>query len=179
METFDSFLRWARELIKDADSAAAFMEGFKLNLYHEEIYVYTPKGDMKTMPSGATPIDFAYSIHTEIGNQCIGAKVNGRIVRLNAELKSGDRVEIITSKNQCPKQDWLKMAVTHRAKLKIRSSQSMRRGACRLKRVVACGRKMLLGTKKLFSDNDIVSYARRYGVKDSCGFLQCSCQPAD
>jgi len=166
----DSFLRWARELIKDADSAAAFMEGFKLNLYHEEIYVFTPKGDMKTMPSGATPIDFAYSIHTEIGNQCIGAKVNGRIVRLNAELKSGDRVEIITSKNQCPKQDWLKMAVTHRAKLKIRSSINEER-RLQIEKGRGMWEKMLLGTKKLFSDNDIVSYARRYGVKTPADFF--------
>jgi len=122
------------------------MEGFKLNLYHEEIYVYTPKGDMKTMPSGATPIDFAYSIHTEIGNQCIGAKVNGRIVRLNAELKSGDRVEIITSKNQCPKQDWLKMAVTHRAKLKIRSSINEER-RLQIEKGRGMWEKMLLGQK--------------------------------
>ncbi|KAA6232107.1 bifunctional (p)ppGpp synthetase/guanosine-3',5'-bis(diphosphate) 3'-pyrophosphohydrolase [Chlorobium phaeovibrioides] len=166
----DSFLRWARELIKDADSAAAFMEGFKLNLYHDEIYVFTPKGDMKTMPSGATPIDFAYGIHTEIGNQCIGAKVNGRIVRLNAELKSGDRVEIITSKNQSPKQDWLKMVVTHRARLKIRSSINEER-RLQIEKGRGMWEKMVSGTKKLFSDNDIVRYARRYGVKTPADFF--------
>ncbi len=175
----DSFLRWARELIKDADSAAAFMEGFKLNLYHDEIYVFTPKGDMKTMPSGATPIDFAYGIHTEIGNQCIGAKVNGRIVRLNAELKSGDRVEIITSKNQSPKQDWLKMVVTHRARLKIRSSINEER-RLQIEKGRGMWEKNGVGNKKnFFSDNDIVRYARRYGVKTPADFFQRSGQPAD
>ncbi|MDT9546010.1 MAG: bifunctional (p)ppGpp synthetase/guanosine-3',5'-bis(diphosphate) 3'-pyrophosphohydrolase [Chlorobium phaeovibrioides] len=168
--SIDSFLRWARELIKDADSAAAFMEGFKLNLYHDEIYVFTPKGDMRTMPAGATPIDFAYGIHTEIGNQCIGAKVNGRIVRLNAELKSGDRVEIITSKNQSPKQDWLKMVVTHRARLKIRSSINEER-RLQIEKGRGMWEKMVSGTKKLFSDNDIVRYARRYGVKTPADFF--------
>ncbi|KZK74546.1 MAG: phosphohydrolase [Pelodictyon luteolum] len=168
--SIDSFLRWARELIKDADSAAAFMEGFKLNLYHDEIYVFTPKGDMKTMPAGATPIDFAYSIHTEIGNGCIGAKVNGRIVRLNAELKSGDRVEIITSKNQQPKADWLKLVVTHRAKLKIRSAINEER-RLQIEKGRGMWEKMLTGTKKLLSDNDIVRYARRYGVKTPADFF--------
>ncbi|TCD47566.1 bifunctional (p)ppGpp synthetase/guanosine-3',5'-bis(diphosphate) 3'-pyrophosphohydrolase [Chlorobium sp. N1] len=168
--SIDSFLRWARELIKDADSAAAFMEGFKLNLYHDEIYVFTPKGDMKTMPAGATPIDFAYAIHTEVGNGCIGAKVNGRIVRLNAELKSGDRVEIITSKNQQPRADWLKLVVTHRAKLKIRSAINEER-RLQIEKGRGMWEKMLSGTKKLLSDNDIVRYARRYGIKTPADFF--------
>lgn len=168
--SIDSFLRWARELIKDADSAAAFMEGFKLNLYHDEIYVFTPKGDMKTMPAGATPIDFAYAIHTEVGNGCIGAKVNGRIVRLNAELKSGDRVEIITSKNQHPRADWLKLVVTHRAKLKIRSAINEER-RLQIEKGRGMWEKMLSGTKKLLSDNDIVRYARRYGIKTPADFF--------
>ena len=166
----DSFLRWARELIKDADSAASFMEGFKLNLYKDEIYVFTPKGDMKTMPAGATPIDFAYAIHTEIGNGCIGAKVNGKIVRLNAQLKSGDRVEIITSKNQKPKSDWLKIVITQRAKLKIRSAINEER---RLQ--VEKGRgmwdKMVSGTKRLFSDSDIIQQVKKYGLKTPADFF--------
>jgi GTP diphosphokinase / guanosine-3',5'-bis(diphosphate) 3'-diphosphatase len=168
--TIDTFLRWARELINDADSAASFMEGFKLNLYHDEIYIFTPKGDMKTLPAGATPIDFAYAIHTEIGNGCIGAKVNGKIVRLNSELHSGDRVEIITSKNQKPKADWLKFVVTHRARLKIRSAINEER-----RQQIEKGRniwdKMLSGTKKLLSDNDIVRQARKYGIKTPADFF--------
>ncbi len=146
------------------------MEGFKLNLYHDEIYIFTPKGDMKTLPAGATPIDFAYAIHTEIGNGCIGAKVNGKIVRLNSELHSGDRVEIITSKNQKPKADWLKFVVTHRARLKIRSAINEER-----RQQIEKGRniwdKMLSGTKKLLSDNDIVRQARKYGIKTPADFF--------
>jgi len=166
----DSFLRWARELIKDADSAAAFMEGFKLNLYHDEIYIFTPKGDMKTLPAGATPIDFAYAIHTEVGNGCIGAKVNGKIVRLNAQLKSGDRVEIITSKNQKPKSDWLKIVVTQRAKLKIRSAINEER-RIQIEKGRGMWEKMLTGTKKLFSDNDIIRQVKRYGIKTPADFF--------
>ena len=168
--TIDTFLKWARDLIKDADSAASFMEGFKLNLYHDEIYIFTPKGDMKTLPAGATPIDFAYSIHTEIGNGCIGAKVNGKIVRLNSELRSGDRVEIITSKNQKPKADWLKSVVTHRARMKIRSAINEER-----RRQIEKGRnmweKMLSGTKKLLTENDIIKQVRKYGIKTPADFF--------
>jgi guanosine-3',5'-bis(diphosphate) 3'-pyrophosphohydrolase len=166
----DSFLRWARELIKDADSAASFMEGFKLNLYHEEIYVFTPKGDMKTMPAGATPIDFAYAIHTEIGNGCIGAKVNGKIVRLNAQLKSGDRVEIITSKNQKPKSDWLKVVVTQRAKLKIRSAINEER-RLQIEKGRGMWEKMISGTKRLFTDSDIIQHVKGYGLKTPADFF--------
>jgi GTP pyrophosphokinase len=168
--TIDAFLKWARELIKDADSAAAFMEGFKLNLYHDEIYVFTPKGDMKILPADATPIDFAYAIHTEIGNGCIGAKVNGKIVRLNAELKSGDRVEIITSKNQKPKADWLKIVVTHRAKLKIRSAINEERRQ-QIEKGRGIWEKMLSGTKKLLSENDIIRQVRKYGIKTPADFF--------
>ncbi|HWQ26238.1 MAG TPA: bifunctional (p)ppGpp synthetase/guanosine-3',5'-bis(diphosphate) 3'-pyrophosphohydrolase [Chlorobaculum sp.] len=160
----DSFLKWARELIKDADSAAAFMEGFKLNLYHDEIYVFTPKGHMKILPAGATPIDFAYAIHTEIGNGCIGAKVNGKIVRLNAELKSGDRIEVTTSKNQKPKADWLKIVVTHRAKLKIRSAINEER-RLQIEKGRGMWDKMLSGTKKLFTENDAIRSIRKAGIR--------------
>jgi len=168
--TIDSFLLWARELIKDADSAASFMEGFKLNLYHDEIYVFTPKGDMKTMPADATPIDFAYAIHSEIGNGCIGAKVNGRIVRLNAKLKSGDRVEIITSKNQKPKPDWLKFVVTHRARMKIRAAINEER-RMQIEKGRTIWDKLLSGGKRLFTDNDIIRQAKKYGIKTPADFF--------
>jgi GTP pyrophosphokinase len=168
--TIDYFLRWARELIKDADTAASFMEGFKLNLYHDEIYVFTPKGDMKTMPADATPIDFAYAIHSEIGNGCIGAKVNGRIVRLNAKLKSGDRVEIITSKNQKPKPDWLKFVVTHRARLKIRAAINEER-RMQIEKGRSMWDKLLSGGKKLFTENDIIRQAKKYGIKTPADFF--------
>ncbi len=96
------------------------MESFKLNLYQDEIYVFTPKGELKILPTGSTPIDFAYDIHSKVGDHCLAAKVTGRIVPLDTQLKSGDQVEIITSKNQTPNPDWEKFAVTHKAKSHIR-----------------------------------------------------------
>jgi guanosine-3',5'-bis(diphosphate) 3'-pyrophosphohydrolase len=96
------------------------METVRTDLFPDEVYVFTPKGDVKEFPLGATPIDFAYSIHTDVGNQCVGAKVNGRMVPLKYNLKNGDVLEIVTSKGHKPSKDWLKIAVTSSAKSKIR-----------------------------------------------------------
>ncbi|HXX62160.1 MAG TPA: TGS domain-containing protein, partial [Bacteroidota bacterium] len=100
--------------------AQQLMESFKLNLYQDEIYVFTPKGELKILPTGSTPVDFAYEIHSKVGDHCLAAKVNGRIVPLDTQLKSGDQVEILTSKNQTPNPDWEKFAITHKAKAHIR-----------------------------------------------------------
>jgi RelA/SpoT family (p)ppGpp synthetase len=118
----ESWITWVREIFeqKNEDTAGEFMESFKLNLYQDEIYVFTPKGDLKILPRNATPLDFAFEIHSNVGSHCIGAKVNGRIVPLNSLLRSGDQVEIITSKNQTPNADWEKFVVTHKAKAQIR-----------------------------------------------------------
>jgi GTP diphosphokinase / guanosine-3',5'-bis(diphosphate) 3'-diphosphatase len=97
------------------------MSNLKLALFTEEVYVFTPNGDVKAFPKGATPIDFAYSIHTDVGSQCIGAKVNRNIVPLRYELQNGDRVEIITQAGHHPSKDWLKYVVTTRAISKIRN----------------------------------------------------------
>ena len=91
-----------------------------MDLFPNEVYVFTPKGAVKQFPFGATPVDFAYSIHSDVGNHCVGARVNGKIVPLRYELRSGDTVEIITSPNQKPSKDWLKNVKTSRAKTKIR-----------------------------------------------------------
>ena len=96
------------------------MESFRLNLFQDEIYVFTPKGDLRILPKGATPVDFAFDIHSKVGFHCIGAKVNGKIVPLDTELKSGDQVVILTSKNQTPSVDWEKFAVTHKARSGVR-----------------------------------------------------------
>ena len=104
---------------KETTDAAEFMESLKGELIADEVYVFTPKGDVVSLPSGATPIDFAYHIHTEIGHRCIGAKVNDRIVPLDSELVSGDRVEIITGKNESPSRDWLAVVQSGRARNKI------------------------------------------------------------
>jgi GTP diphosphokinase / guanosine-3',5'-bis(diphosphate) 3'-diphosphatase len=119
----ESWVNWVREIFeqKSGDEAAKELkESFKLNLYQDEIYVFTPKGDLKILPKGATPIDFAFEIHSNVGQHTIGAKVNGRITPLNTILQSGDQVEILTSKKQTPNLDWEKIAITHKAKSHIR-----------------------------------------------------------
>ena len=118
----ESWVNWVREIFeqKNDDTPKELLESFKLNLYQDEIYVFTPKGDLKILPRDATPVDYAFEIHSNIGYHCIGAKVNGRIVPLNSLLRSGDQVEIITSKNQNPNPDWDKFVVSHKAKAHIR-----------------------------------------------------------
>jgi GTP pyrophosphokinase len=109
------------EELKDLDDPRELMETVRTDLFPDEVYVFTPKGEVKEFPQGATPIDFAYSIHTDVGHGCVGAKVNGRIVPLKYKLKNGDMVEILTSKGHKPSKDWLKIAATNSAKAKIRS----------------------------------------------------------
>jgi guanosine-3',5'-bis(diphosphate) 3'-pyrophosphohydrolase len=116
---------WLQRIVdwsSESTDPAEFLETLKLDLETDEVFVFTPKGDVITMPAGATPIDFAYTIHTEIGHRCIGARVNGRLVPLDSKLASGDSVEIFTSKVESagPSRDWLKVAATPRARAKIR-----------------------------------------------------------
>jgi GTP pyrophosphokinase len=114
---------WLREFIEwhqDLPDNRQFMDSVKLDLFHDVVYVFTPKGMVKEMPLGSTPVDFAYAIHTEIGDRCVGAKVNGKIVSLKHQLASGDTVEILTSSTQVPHKDWLKFVRTPRAKTKIK-----------------------------------------------------------
>jgi GTP pyrophosphokinase len=118
----DVWLNLLREAIENAESNAVdFVEDFKMNLYSKEIYIFTPKGDIKSLPKGATSLDFAFSIHSEIGIKTRGTRVNGKLVPLNYELKSGDQVEIITSQNQKPTVNWLDYVTTSRAKNKIKN----------------------------------------------------------
>ncbi len=114
-----SWLRRVLEMERDVDNYKEFLKSLKLDLFPEKIYVFTPKGDILTLPKGATALDFAYAIHTEVGHHCAGAKVDGRLVPLDYELKSGEKVEIITSPYQKPSKDWLRIVKTSRAKTKI------------------------------------------------------------
>jgi GTP pyrophosphokinase len=114
-------LREALEIQQDIKNPKEFMSNLKMALFPEDVYVFTPHGDVKTFPKGATPIDFAYSIHTDVGNQCIGAKVNRNIVPLRYQLQNGDQIEIITQSGHHPSKDWLKFVVTSRAISKIRN----------------------------------------------------------
>jgi guanosine-3',5'-bis(diphosphate) 3'-pyrophosphohydrolase len=119
----ENWIVWIREMFEQASEESTpkqLIESFKLNLYQDEIYVFTPKGDLKILPKGATPIDFAFDVHSNIGSHCIGAKVNSKIVPLDAKLSSGDQIEIITSKNQTPNISWEKFVVTNKAKSHIR-----------------------------------------------------------
>ena len=109
-------LRWA----EDIEDSREFLDVLKVDLYADQVYVYTPRGDVKWFPRGSTPLDFAYAVHTEVGNHCAGARINGRMVKLNYPLRSGDTIEVLQKNDQHPKKDWLQMAKTSRALSKIR-----------------------------------------------------------
>ena len=121
---YDAKLAWVRQLMdwqRDVADATEFVEGLKLDLFQDQVFVFTPKGDVKDLPAGSTPLDFAYRIHTDVGHSCIGAKVNNRLVPLDYKLKNGDIVEIVTTKAvHGPSRDWLKIVATSHAKEKIR-----------------------------------------------------------
>lgn len=117
----DDWIGKIREMLENPEeNALEFIDDFKLNLFAEEIYVFTPKGEMRTLPVGATALDFAFEIHTQVGEKCLGAKVNHKLVPLSHELKSGDQVEILTSVKQSPKEDWINFVITAKAKSKIK-----------------------------------------------------------
>ena len=137
---FDRWVSEIRDLLENPESSAIdFIDEFKLNLFADEIYVFTPRGDLKVLPKGATTLDFAFDIHTDIGLKCIGAKVNNRLMPLSHQLESGDQIEIITSSKQKPKDDWLKFVVTARSRNKIKASLNDER-----KRIAQDGKDMLM-----------------------------------
>ncbi len=115
--------KWVRQLLQwqgELDEPAEFLDTIKLDLFADDIYVFTPQGDLKALPRGSTPIDFAYDVHTDVGHACVGARVNGRIVPLRYQLRSGDTIEIILGKQKRPNKDWLQFVHTSRSKAKIR-----------------------------------------------------------
>ncbi len=119
----DDWLNNVREVLENKDSLPKeLMRDFKMELYDEEIFVFTPKGDLFKLPQNATVLDFAFAIHTKLGSKCVSAKINGKNVTIKHRLKSGDQVDIITSPNQSPKQDWLSFVVTSKARVKIKQS---------------------------------------------------------
>jgi len=164
-----SWLRQFVEWHQDLTDNRQFMDSVKLDLFHDVVYVFTPKGMVKEMPLGATPIDFAYAIHTEIGDHCVGAKVNGKIVPLKHQLASGDMVEILTSPTQVPHKDWLKFVRTPRAKTKIKHWLKIEEQ----KRSVEIGRRLLerefrrheLPPAQLFKSGRLLEVARESGFE--------------
>jgi GTP diphosphokinase / guanosine-3',5'-bis(diphosphate) 3'-diphosphatase len=121
-DRFDQAFTWLRQLMesqKEVQDPEEFLDSVRLDLFPDEVYVFTPKGDVKPLPEGATPIDFAYTVHTDVGNHCVGAKVNGKLVPLRYTLQQGDIVEIVTSPGQHPSRDWLKIVKSNRARAKV------------------------------------------------------------
>ncbi len=152
----EQWLNRLQEALESANgNAVDFVEEFKLNLYSKEIFVFTPKGELKSLPKGATPLDFAFSIHTEVGMKTRGAKVNGKLVPLNKTLHSGDQVEIMTSESAKPNQNWLDYATTARARAKIKSSLREEK-----KEIAQDGKEMLrrkLKSQKINLNEDVVN----------------------
>lgn len=162
---------WLRHLLEwqqEMKDAREFMETVKIDLFPEEVYVFTPRGDVKSFPRGATPIDFAYSIHTEIGHKCVGAKVNGRMVPLKYQLHNGDAVEILTHPNHLPSKDWVKLVKTSRARAKIKAWIK----AAEKERSISLGRELLereihkygLNPASLLKSAEITEIASRFSL---------------
>jgi len=173
-EELENWISWVREIFDRGDEEEPdqqLMESFKLNLYQDEIYVFTPRGELKILPRGSTPVDFAYSVHSNIGNHCLSAKVAGKIVPLNHVLRSGDQVEIITSKNQTPNADWDKYVVTHRAKSHIRRWLKEEH-----RRSVRSGRdlweKRTKKHKLSINDDEVIGFAHDFGADDMGEFYE-------
>jgi GTP pyrophosphokinase len=119
----DARFQWLRQLVdwqSDVSDPRQFLQSLKVDLYPDEVYTFTPKGEVFAFPRGATPVDFAYRVHSDIGNRCVGARVNGKLVALRTAIANGDIVEILTAPNQTPSRDWLSFVVTSRARHKIR-----------------------------------------------------------
>ncbi len=119
----ENWVNWIRDIFDTSgreDARKELLENFKLNLYQDEIYVFTPKGDLRRLPLNSTPVDFAFDIHSKVGYHCIGAKIDGKIVPLGTIMHSGNQVEIITSKNQHPNKNWIKFVKTHKARAAVR-----------------------------------------------------------
>jgi GTP pyrophosphokinase len=170
-------LNWIRQLVewqKEMTDPNEFLSSLKMDLYPDEVYTFTPKGKVVVVPADATPIDFAYTIHTEVGHTCVGAKVNGRMVQLRSKLRTGDIVEIVTQKDHKPSRDWLTFVKSPRARNKIKHwlNEDQRR------RAVEIGRKLLEREARKFkvpmsqiSDQDLGRIAGEYGVTTAADLL--------
>ncbi|MDD6209693.1 MAG: bifunctional (p)ppGpp synthetase/guanosine-3',5'-bis(diphosphate) 3'-pyrophosphohydrolase [Bacteroidales bacterium] len=150
----DKWLETIQEILENpSPNALDFLDTIKMNLFSAEIFVFTPKGDLKTLPQEATIVDFAYSLHTNIGNQCIGAKVNHRLVPLSYKLQSGDQVEVLTSRSQKPKEEWLSFVTTARARTKIELALKKQR-----KDYIKQGEKLLTEAMEKEGLNDVPGF---------------------
>jgi len=170
-------LNWIRQLVewqKEMTDPNEFLSSLKMDLYPDEVYTFTPKGKVVVVPADATPVDFAYTIHTEVGHTCVGAKVNGRMVPLRTKLRTGDIVEIVTQKDHKPSRDWLSFVKSPRARNKIKHWLNEDQRA----RAVEIGRKLLEREAKKFkvplsqiTDQDLGRIANEYGVATAADLL--------
>ena len=169
-ERDERYFQWMRQLLEwqqEVRDAHEFIQGLKLDLYPEEVYTFTPKGEVKVLPRGATPVYFAYAIHTDVGHRCVSARVNGKMVPLRSRLKNGDIVEIITQATHTPSRDWLSFVVTSRARNKIRHFVQ----AEEKKRSIELGRRIFekearrfgLNLKTLLESETMTKIAEEYG----------------
>ena len=170
-------LNWIRQLVewqKEMTDPNEFLSSLKMDLYPDEVYTFTPKGKVVVIPADGTPVDFAYTIHTEVGHTCVGAKVNSRMVPLRTKLRTGDIVEIVTQKDHKPSRDWLTFVKSPRARNKIKHwlNEDQRR------RAVEIGRKLLEREARKFKvpmsqidDQDLGRIANEYGVATAADLL--------
>ncbi len=171
-ENISEKFAWIQDLVENQENfrdPGEFLENVRIDLFQDEVYVFTPRGEIKTLANGATAVDFAYMIHSEVGNQCTGAKVNGQLVPLVYQLKTGDIVEIITSKNHHPSKDWLKFVKTVKARSKIRQWIKTQEK----ERSISLGREMLekafrkekLNFNMLAKTEELADVASHFGFK--------------
>ncbi|ACD96000.1 RelA/SpoT family protein [Trichlorobacter lovleyi] len=169
---------WLRQLLEwqqELQDSREFMDSVKVELFPEEVYVFTPKGDVKGFPKGSTPIDFAYAVHTDVGHRCVGAKVNGKLVPLKHELQNGDIVEVITSPHHTPSKDWLKIVRSSRARNKIRAWIKIEER----KRSIVLGRELCekefrkysLNLQKVIKGGELRKIANEYGYNSEDDLL--------
>ena len=179
----DPNIAWLRQLLewqKEVQDPRTFLTGLKVDLYPDEVYVFTPKGEVMSFPRGATPLDFAYRVHTEVGHHCVGARVNGRLVPLRTQLANGDQVEVMTNPNRDPSRDWLNFVATSRAKSKIRhwlNTEQKKRAMDIGKRILEKElRKYKVSLKRFLDAPDLEEYlnsegyARREDLLSAIGF---------
>src|SRR5881628_238269 len=170
----DRYFLWMRQLLEyqqEVRDPQEFINNLKIDLYPEEVYTFTPKGQVKSLPRGATPVDFAYSIHTDVGNQCVGARINGKMVPLRTRLQNGDIVEILTQSGHKPSRDWLSFVATSRARSKIKH---VLQGEERT-RSIELGKRLFdkearrfgLSPATLLASAELLKFAAEYGAKSA------------
>lgn len=170
-DVFENWLNQVRETLENAGngSAVEFLADFQSSLFAEELHVFTPKGEMKILPEGATALDFAFAIHTDVGSKCQAVKVNNRLVPISEKLKNGDQVEVITQKNQKPTEDWLKIVVTSKARTRIRAALKEEK-----RKQADYGREILerkLSAFKVPVEGNVDMLARWFGYENQLEFL--------